>query len=389
MSRSLANVDITTDTFLGWIVQTNKALDALTNEVITVSTLAAGGNGTVANTTGNAQLLGVFGSNTLVATDGLRGGNVLTSAELSIVSNTTVTGTYLRVGANVQLNAISVSVGNTETNVIANSSTLTIGANLVVNTSSLQIGNTTVNNYQNSSIIQVSNTSGIANVTATSFAIGTTLANSTVVSTTGVSASYANISGQTNTVTLYVTTSANVGVFGTTNGAYVNTTTINIGNTSSNVRMTGNLVSVSNSANLTSTTLTIGTTTVNSTSANVVTLTTNNAVFNTDYEIQVVANSNIGVTTGSPLLIYSFPKATYSSAKLICQVKNTGNTQTSEMVLAQDLTDAYLTVYGTVVSPSGANLGSFSVGINNANVELKFSQSIASSATKVVAHLIK
>ena len=64
------------------------------------------------------------------------------------------------------------------------------------------------------------------------------------------------------------------------------------------------------------------------------------------------------------------------------------------MVLAHNSTDSYITVYGTVSSPpasSSANslLGTFTANINNANVELLITQSVANSAVKIGAHLIK
>jgi hypothetical protein len=118
---------------------------------------------------------------------------------------------------------------------------------------------------------------------------------------------------------------------------------------------------------------------------------TGTTTINTDYVIEVTSNGNLGVTTGSPLLVYSFPKATYSSAKITAQVKNSSNTitQINEIVLAHDGTDSYITVYATVASPLGGNNGIYSVAINNANVELKFTQTSASSNAKIIAHLIK
>jgi hypothetical protein len=64
------------------------------------------------------------------------------------------------------------------------------------------------------------------------------------------------------------------------------------------------------------------------------------------------------------------------------------------LVLAHDGTNAYVSTYGTVASPAAANgsvspLGTFTANVNGANVELLFTQTIASSAAKVVAHLIK
>jgi hypothetical protein len=116
--------------------------------------------------------------------------------------------------------------------------------------------------------------------------------------------------------------------------------------------------------------------------------------FDTDYAIEVTANGNLGLTTGSPILAYRFPKATFSSAKITAQVKNTGNTQISEMVIAHDGTTAYVTVFGTVASPGFANnnvnpLATFAANVNGANVDLLINQSVASSAAKLIAHLIK
>jgi hypothetical protein len=112
MARSIANLNISSDSFLNWVTKTNQLLEALTNDVITVSTTITGGNTTLANTTGNAQLLGIFGANTIVATDALRGGNATTAATLSITTNTTVTGDTLKVNSNVTINTSSLYIGS-------------------------------------------------------------------------------------------------------------------------------------------------------------------------------------------------------------------------------------------------------------------------------------
>ena len=337
MSRSVSNVNISTDSFLTWITQTNKLLEALRTDVITVSTSITGGNATLANTTGNAQLIGIFGANTVVATDGLRGGNASATNVLNILSNTSVTGDFLKVGANVQLNAISVSVGNSTINLVAtqnllkisnststanlspldltigsavvnatvltigtgnfstganvganvnfttssalignsvanvfansilikvsnststanitpldltigsasvNSSVITIGtgnfstganvgANVNITTSSAQIGNSTANLFANSILLKVSNSTSTANLTPKELTIGTTVVNSSLVTVTGVNTSYANVTGQVNTATLYATTSANIGTAFTANASLVNAIALNVVN---------------------------------------------------------------------------------------------------------------------------------------------------------------
>ena len=337
MSRSVSNVNISTDSFLTWITQTNKLLEALRTDVITVSTSITGGNATLANTTGNAQLIGVFGANTIVATNGLRGGNASATNVLNILSNTSVTGDFLKLGANVQLNAISVSVGNSTINLVAtqnllkisnststanlspldltigsavvnatiltigtgnfstganvganvnfttssalignsvanvfansilikvsnststanitpldltigsasvNSTVITIGtgnfstganvgANVNITTSSAQIGNSTANLFANSILLKVSNSTSTANLTPKELTIGTTVVNSSLVTVTGVNTSYANVTGQVNTATLYATTSANIGTAFTANASLVNAIALNVVN---------------------------------------------------------------------------------------------------------------------------------------------------------------
>ena len=114
----------------------------------------------------------------------------------------------------------------------------------------------------------------------------------------------------------------------------------------------------------------------------------------TDHVVDVFVNSNLGATTGSDVLVFQFAKADYSSAKLLIQLKNAGNTQISEALVAHDTTDAYLTTYGTVSSPASSNagvslLGTFSANADTTNVRVYVNQTRASSAAKVVAQFIK
>lgn len=74
-----------------------------------------------------------------------------------------------------------------------NSTLLTIGANVSVNATTLSVGNSTVNAIHTSSLIKVANSTGIANLTATSLNIGSSTVNASAlaiganvfVSTTG------------------------------------------------------------------------------------------------------------------------------------------------------------------------------------------------------------
>jgi len=90
MARLVANVDIITDSFEVWLLQTNELLNAFSTEIITANTTVANtGNNTIART---AQLWGTFGANTIAVGTALRGGNVQTgnSANLVITSNATL-----------------------------------------------------------------------------------------------------------------------------------------------------------------------------------------------------------------------------------------------------------------------------------------------------------
>jgi hypothetical protein len=156
-----------------------------------------------------------------------------------------------------------------------------------------------------------------------------------------------------------------------------------------------NTLSVTGAANVLSTLGVTGATSL----ANSLTIVGNTSysnivTFKTEHVVDVFANGNLGATTGSDLLIFQFAKADYSSAKLLIQLKNAGNTQISEALIAHDTTDAYMTTYGTVSSPATANaglslLGNFSANADTTNVRVYVNQKIASSSAKVVAQFIK
>ncbi len=105
----LDTVNIDSDTFQIFVDKFNFVVDHLRNTVVTVSNTDAY-NG---NNTGNGFVTGIFGGNTIVVTNALRGGNVSTTNTLTISSAVSVT------------NAITVS-GNLTVNAITNVNTLTV-----------------------------------------------------------------------------------------------------------------------------------------------------------------------------------------------------------------------------------------------------------------------
>lgn len=276
MSVSVSNVEIITDKWESVVLKLNRALYALSNEIVTANaTYANTGNSTISKTT---QLYGTFGSNTVVVSNELRGGNV---------------------------NGLSAN--------------LTISSNVVVSNGLIRVGNSTVNNTINSVSFYTANSTA-------NLAIGM----ASIVPSGNL------VIGSNNTVSV--------------NGALTITRTVEIA---------GNNVSIANT-------------------------------FATDISV----NTDIGSNTTSPVLLYRFPKANYSSGELLIQVTNTGNTQISKMVLAHDNTTAQITVFGTVASPSSGNsssspLGTYTANVNNANVEILINQTVANSAVKIIANLIK
>lgn len=84
MAKTITPIDTTTDTFNDWVVATNTVIDTIATEVLTANTNANG-----AFVTGNSQLFGIFTANTVAVYNTLRGGNVQSSADLSVGSNTT------------------------------------------------------------------------------------------------------------------------------------------------------------------------------------------------------------------------------------------------------------------------------------------------------------
>ncbi len=108
MTKQLSAININTDTFDTLFTRLNEIISAANTELVTANTNA---NGSVS--VGNTYLNGILFATTL-CTNGLRGGNVQTSATLSITSNVSV---------NASSNFL---LGNSTVNVVINSSTVSI-----------------------------------------------------------------------------------------------------------------------------------------------------------------------------------------------------------------------------------------------------------------------
>jgi hypothetical protein len=229
------------------------------------------------------------------------------------------------------------------------SSGMNIGANVNLSTTQIKVGNATVNSVITSTAIDTDGTLSVLGAATLSNTLSVTGAANTL-STLGISGAANALStlGVTGAATLSNTISV------TGNATFSNT-----------IGVTG-AVTLSNTLSVTGA-----------------------ATFNTDYVITVTANADIGTANA---VVLSFPKATYSTAKLMVQAKKGTVTQMTEVIIAHDSTTARSTTYGTVVSPSTNNgIVNILSAINSANVEITAVQlsGTTNTAIKIVAHLIK
>lgn len=110
MSRTISNVVIASDSFYSWVVKTNETIEVLL-DTVTVKANTAGDL-----TSGNGFVNGIFGANTLTATD-IRGGNVTTNSVVTFTTNTNIGNSTVEVYS-LQNNTASIrarSYGTTNT----------------------------------------------------------------------------------------------------------------------------------------------------------------------------------------------------------------------------------------------------------------------------------
>jgi hypothetical protein len=455
MSRQVSNVDIITDSFEIWLLETNELLNSLSTEILTANvTCANTGNSIVSRT---AQLWGQFGANNLVISNWLRGGNVNGAyTNLMISTNTMVSNNNAANLNSMVINSSSFSYitpiggyfGNTIANSTINTTSIITQSNSTVNTNITPTQVQVINSTSNATMTPISFKTGIFTGNTIAMSIGANvIANSSALL---VNSNYSNTTANATTLTIYSAnatsnalisigvTSNSIGfieiggtdsgiidfktpisddydyrVKANTNGfyiiggsststanvVYIDTANLNVDSGTLFVDQINNRVGVGNTAPdatlaVTGTANVSGSVRFANTFETVGNSTFGNSVTHqTALVIDVATNTNIGATIGL-VPIYSFPKATYSSGRFTVQVKNTGNTQIADMLVAHDNTTAYVTVFGTVASPAAANgsvspLGNFIANVNGSNIDLLINQTVASSAVKVVANLIK
>lgn len=151
-NTSLPFVDLNVDTFDGWILKTNNAINALVFNAVTTSNTTAGDY-----TYGNGFVQGRFGANTIVATN-IRGGNVQNSSNsgINVLSNTVFTGTKVNVNG-------YITVGQGITRVSSANSTTTGTSQVVIDTFAntdyrtvkyiISVTDNNANNYQSTELM--------------------------------------------------------------------------------------------------------------------------------------------------------------------------------------------------------------------------------------------
>ena len=135
-------MEVTTDSFGGWINKTNQIVYDMATVVVTVAGVAQPNTTNGAQTSGNAHIQGILSSNTLIATNALRGGSVSAANTLIITSNANFTSTNGTVDVTSSINMFTVDANNAvvSSNVVFDGGATKIflidTANTVVNTGS-------------------------------------------------------------------------------------------------------------------------------------------------------------------------------------------------------------------------------------------------------------
>lgn len=140
----LDTINVNSDTWQTAFEKINQIVDHLRNVVVTTSNT----NAYVGNTSGNGFVTGIFGSNTLIASE-IRGGNVTNTAALTVSSALSISNT-LTVNSNFTVN------GTSNTRSINANGNITIANTLSVSGNSAISGDLTVSGNNGISTPQLS-----------------------------------------------------------------------------------------------------------------------------------------------------------------------------------------------------------------------------------------
>lgn len=389
-----ANVTVTANQF-----SMAPASNANTSLTVTSNAITATANNTALKSNSSITAVAITSNGTVTITT--VGGNTL-----SATANVSLSGGFVNVSAIANFTANLTASGNTVT---ISGNTLTVSANATLS------GNVSVTANQFSAA-PASNANTSLTVTSNTITItsnNTALKSNSSVTAIGITNDGTNTNTNIGGNNLVVSANAafNGSLILNTDYAIQVVSNTDIGNTTSTAPLAGTANSVNDFITASSHGLANGDTIIFTAITGTIGLNTNT--------IYYVANANssafqVAETTGvSPLImditansasvtitksllarkVFDFPKASWSTAKIQAQAKNGTKTQATELLIAHDGTTAYVTIYGTVSSPSSNSatppLGIYSAAINNANVEVYLLQTTANSAVKIAAHLIK
>jgi len=387
-----------------------------TTGLITATGNVTGGNlttGGLVSATGNVTGGNLTTGGLVSATGNVTGGNLTTSglastgslvvsgtSNLGPVGNVTITGGtagyYLQTNGSGVLSWQPISAGSA---LVSGNSNVTVAANANVNISSNGVANVfvvtntgvnvagTLNATGNANVANLGVTSNItvANLTVSTFSnLGS---NANVVITGGTNGQYlqtngsgglswatistAGVSNGTSNISIpAVNGNVNTSVAGNANVFVVTGTGVNVAGT---LNATGNANVGNIGANNAVFTLVTGTLTTaaqpNITSVGTLTSLNVNGNASANYSLLsggIVSNrTNVAVTT-TATVIDQFPPATFRVAKYIIMASGTNGYQASEILLVQDGSNAYITVYADVISNAtpGSDVIDISANIN-------------------------
>jgi len=265
MAHLIANVNIASDTFNGWVTKTNFLLNSLSTEIVTANNEA---NGSL--TTGNGFVIGILGANTICVPSALRGGNVQSSNTLNITSATIASGnltvnssaTFVHITPSATFNVYTSNSYTNATNITLTGNTITVPANTVTfNANTITVDGANINSNliirTDLSVYVVSNTDIGTNISSAqtvftfpkaSFSSGKITAQSKKGTNTQINEiilahdTTTNVAQLTVYGSVYVPTTANIGVYSVS----TNATHILLGFTqtqvSSAVKLVANLI---------------------------------------------------------------------------------------------------------------------------------------------------
>lgn len=146
--------------------------------------LGSAGQVLVSNGTSVYWGTGTTGSNTQVQFNDSGVANATAGFTFDKASNTLFVGNTIQT-TNFETSSLTVNssivVGNSTVNTVISSNSIAVGSNVAIDTSSITIGNSSVNSAYTSSLISVANSTTSANISSAGFVVGTSVVNSTAI----------------------------------------------------------------------------------------------------------------------------------------------------------------------------------------------------------------